>query len=150
MGFSTCRQQYQLLWESRLGFARLAVEHGYPIVPFARVGAEEMYEIVADDNTQLLGQLKGAVEKLTKMPMPPMTRGLAGTPIPNPQRLYFWFGEPLQTKSLQGHHENERVVRAVRNKTKQRVEEGIAFLLAEREADPDRGLATRLLGRAAT
>ena len=41
-------QKYRLLWKERLGFARLAIEFGYPIVPFSAVGAEEMYDIVAD------------------------------------------------------------------------------------------------------
>ena len=31
-------QQYQLLWREPIGFARLAIEHAYPIVPFARWG----------------------------------------------------------------------------------------------------------------
>ena len=31
-----------------MGFARLAVQHGYTIVPFAAVGAEETVDIVMD------------------------------------------------------------------------------------------------------
>jgi hypothetical protein len=30
-------QDYKLLWKERLGFARMAIEFGYPIVPFAAV-----------------------------------------------------------------------------------------------------------------
>src|SRR5664279_5318696 len=43
-------QKYQLLWKERVGFARLAIEFGYPIVPFAAVGAEEMFDIVIDES----------------------------------------------------------------------------------------------------
>ena len=50
-------QKYQLLWKVRLGFARLAIEFGYPIVPFAAVGAEEMLEVVADSHTPVVAQV---------------------------------------------------------------------------------------------
>jgi len=43
-------EAYQLLWKQRTGFVRMAVEHGYPIVPFASVGAEECYSIHLDAN----------------------------------------------------------------------------------------------------
>jgi 1-acyl-sn-glycerol-3-phosphate acyltransferase len=41
-------QQYQLLWRERIGFARLAIKHGYPIVPFAAVGADDMFDVIID------------------------------------------------------------------------------------------------------
>ena len=44
-------QQYQLLCRERIGFARLAIEHGYPIVPFAAAGAEDMLDVIADVDT---------------------------------------------------------------------------------------------------
>jgi 1-acyl-sn-glycerol-3-phosphate acyltransferase len=31
-------QQHRLLWRERIGFARLAIEHRYPVVPFPAVG----------------------------------------------------------------------------------------------------------------
>jgi 1-acyl-sn-glycerol-3-phosphate acyltransferase len=40
-------QQYQLLWE-RIGFARLAIEQGYPIVPFAAIGADDMLDVIVE------------------------------------------------------------------------------------------------------
>lgn len=48
-------QQYQLQWRERIGFARLAIEHGYPIVPFAAVGADEMLDVIVDQNTPIYG-----------------------------------------------------------------------------------------------
>ena len=50
-------QEYQLLWRERIGFARLAIEHGYPIVPFAAVGADDMLDVIIDQNTPIYGQL---------------------------------------------------------------------------------------------
>ena len=31
-------EQYQLIWKERTGFARMAMQHGYDIVPFAAIG----------------------------------------------------------------------------------------------------------------
>jgi 1-acyl-sn-glycerol-3-phosphate acyltransferase len=42
--------KYPLLWKEHLGFARLAIKHGYPIVPCASVGMEDMIDIVANIN----------------------------------------------------------------------------------------------------
>ena len=50
-------QQYQLLWRERIGFARLAIEHRYPIVPFAAVGVDDMLDVIVDQNTPIYGQL---------------------------------------------------------------------------------------------
>ena len=47
-------EKYALIGE-RTGFARLAIECGYPIVPFSAVGAEDVYDIVLDaEDTTLL------------------------------------------------------------------------------------------------
>ena len=48
-------QQYQLLWGQRMGFARLAFEHGYPIVPCAAVGADDMLDVIVDQTTPCTG-----------------------------------------------------------------------------------------------
>jgi 1-acyl-sn-glycerol-3-phosphate acyltransferase len=47
-------EQYKLIWKERMGFARLAIQHGYMIVPFAAVGAEEAVDIVLDGDSPLL------------------------------------------------------------------------------------------------
>lgn len=41
-------ERYRLIWKERIGFARLAIQYGVPIVPFASVGVEDMFEIVVD------------------------------------------------------------------------------------------------------
>jgi 1-acyl-sn-glycerol-3-phosphate acyltransferase len=102
-------EKYQLIWKERLGFARLAIAHGYQITPFAAV-----------------------------------VRGIGPTMLPRPQRLYFWFGEPVATAPYGGASDDDGAARAVRDEVKAAVEGGIAFLLAEREDDPQRGLIARL------
>lgn len=130
-------EKYKLIWEQRIGFARLAIEHGYPIVPFAAVGAEEMLDVVIDEDNPVFARLSQAVQKLTGWPLQPIVRGLGPTPFPRPQHLYFWFGAPIETAHLAARPE-ERAARAVRGEVERAVEEGIAFLLEERALDGDR------------
>jgi 1-acyl-sn-glycerol-3-phosphate acyltransferase len=139
-------QSYQLLWRDRMGFARLAIEHGYPIVPVAAVGAEDMLNVVADVQTPVYGQFARLTKKVTGFPAPPIVRGLGLTPIPRPERLYFWFGEPIDTTRFAGQAE-DAAARSARDQTKQAVLAGIQFLRDERDKDPDRDLAKRLLRR---
>ncbi len=132
-------EKYQLMWKERLGFAKLAIAHDYPIVPFASVGAEEMYDIVLDDNHALYGRFTDLVKKNFGVPLTPIVRGVGPTMLPRPEKLYFWFGEPVRTGG--------REPADVRDEVKAAVEYGIEFLHDERDADPDRGLRKRLLGR---
>lgn len=41
-------EPYTLFWKERTGFARMAIQHGYSIVPVASVGLEEMIHIACD------------------------------------------------------------------------------------------------------
>src|SRR5271166_2586950 len=139
-------EKYQLMWKERIGFARLAIEHGYPIVPFAAVGAEEMLDIVVDENNTAYAHFTDLVKRFTGWPMQPLVHGVGPTLLPHPERLYFWFGEPIDASRFAGRHDDE-AARTVRNEVKRAVEDGIDFLLDEREADPRRPLRKRLLSR---
>lgn len=141
-------QQYQLLWRERIGFARLALEQGYPIVPAAAVGAEEMLDVLVDRSTPIYGQFAAFYEKLMGFPTPPIVRGVGPTPIPRPERLYFWFGEPIDTGSLGGRDDDTAAARALRDQVKRAILLGIQFLRDERDQDSDRGLLRRLTGGA--
>jgi 1-acyl-sn-glycerol-3-phosphate acyltransferase len=141
-------EKYRLIWKERLGFARLAIEHGYPIVPFAAVGAEEMLDVVADDTTLVYRRFAALVEKVAGWPAQPVVRGVGLTPIPRPERLYFWFGDPIDTRRFGGRHDDDAAARTLRDEVRAAVEQGIEFLLEEREHDPDRGLVRRVLRRA--
>jgi 1-acyl-sn-glycerol-3-phosphate acyltransferase len=140
-------QQYQLLWGERMGFALLAIESGYPIVPFAAVGADDMFDVIVDQRTPLYGQLALAYEKVMGFPTPPVVRGVGVTGIPRPERLYFWFGERIDTTGYAGQ-DDDTAAREVRDEVKRSVLAGIQFLRDERDRDPDRDLAKRLLQRA--
>jgi 1-acyl-sn-glycerol-3-phosphate acyltransferase len=140
-------ERYTLIWKERMGFARLAIEHGYTIVPFAAVGAEEAVDIVLDGDNPLLAPTRLFAEKIlgSKDAMP-IKRGIGITPFPRPERQYYWFGEPISTEAVQGQQADDAVVGTVRDRTKKAVEQGMEFLLTERENDPNRSVVKRLLG----
>jgi 1-acyl-sn-glycerol-3-phosphate acyltransferase/ketosteroid isomerase-like protein len=137
-------QDYKLIWKERLGFARLAIESGYPIVPFAAVGAEEMFHVVVDREMPVAAQLSALMRRLVGLPLPPIPRGIGPTVFPRPERLYFWFGQPVDTSRYGGGAADDAAARAVRDEVRGEVETGIQILLAERERDPHRRLLTRL------
>ncbi|HEX4362469.1 MAG TPA: lysophospholipid acyltransferase family protein [Pseudonocardia sp.] len=131
-------EKYQLLWKQRMGFARLAIEAGCPIVPFAAVGAEESYDILLDADSPVFAPLRGLIDLAGGRGelIPPLVRGIGPTPLPRPQRFYFAFGEPIDTRPwAEG---GEPGVAELRDHVRAAVEERITFLLAEREAAPDR------------
>ncbi|HUJ34858.1 MAG TPA: lysophospholipid acyltransferase family protein [Solirubrobacteraceae bacterium] len=138
-------QEYRLLWKERVGFARLAIEFGYPIVPFAGVGVEEMFDIVADERTPGLAQLNPIVRRLVGLPLPPIAHGIGPTLIPRPERLYFWFGDPIDTVRFDGRADDDDAARRLRDEVRGAVRSGIEFLLAERAAAPRRGVIRRTL-----
>jgi 1-acyl-sn-glycerol-3-phosphate acyltransferase len=138
-------ERYELIWKQRMGFARLAIEAGCPVIPFGAVGAEETYDIVADADSAVMAPMRAAFERLTGRAdiLWPLARGFAGTPLPKPERFYFAFGEPIDTARYAQRHEDGRAVRGLRDRTKRAVEDCVEFLLEERKRDPDRNVAVR-------
>ena len=140
-------QQYQLLWRERMGFARLAIEQGYPIVPVAAVGADDMLDVIIDQTTPGYGQLALAYERVMGFPTPPVVRGVGLSTFPRPERLYFWLGEPIDTTRFAGQ-KDDAAASTIRDETKLAILTGIQFLRDERDRDPDRDLVRRLFRRA--
>ena len=86
------------------------MEHGYRIIPFAAVGAEDCYDILIDSNdimgsglvkwlktTALGSKFIGDGEQIF-----PLSRGLGLSMIPRPERFYYSFGEPIETAQYEG------------------------------------------------
>jgi 1-acyl-sn-glycerol-3-phosphate acyltransferase len=149
-------EQYQLIWKERIGFARLAIQHGVPIVPFASVGVEDMFEIVADADDILRSPVGGLLRalRITEQPwfrhgeiIPPIARGKGFGPLPRLERQYFLFGEPIETKRFAGMHESRETCFALRKEVQGAIESRIAQLRRVREADPERYPIQRLLHR---
>lgn len=143
------REAYHLIWKQRMGFARMAIEAGCPVVPFGAVGAEESYEILIDADSPFLAPIRTVVERLGgRWELAwPIARGMGPTLLPRPERFYFAFGEPIASTPWAGRAEDERALRAVRDLTRRGVLERIAFLQEHRERDPDRDLLSRVRGK---
>jgi 1-acyl-sn-glycerol-3-phosphate acyltransferase len=137
---------YKLKWENRMGFARLAIRHGVPIVPFASVGVEDAFDIVLDGDEILertpLGQVFDRFG-LRRNVMWPIVKGLGPTPLPRPERLYFDLRPVIDTARFGGDASDENAT-LLRDEVKGAIEQGIADMIAFRETDPNRGLRSRL------
>lgn len=139
-------ERYRLIWKQRMGFARLAIEAGCPVVPFGAVGGEETYQIIVDADSPVMAPVRAMFERLGGRSelLFPLASGFAGTPLPRPQRFYFAFGEPIDTRPYRGNHEDERGIRRLRDTVRVAVEDRIQFLSDQRENDPERDLLPRL------
>ncbi|OBK50440.1 lysophospholipid acyltransferase family protein [Mycobacterium kubicae] len=134
-------EEYRLNWRGRSGFARIAVENEYPIVPVGLVGGDDVYKSLVTRDS-ILGRLSRTITtRLTgdaDMAMPLM-RGVGPTFIPRPQRMYLHFGAPIDT-SQPSDVSTEDWVESVRATTQQSLEAILADLLAVRADDPFREL----------
>ena len=151
-------EKYRLVWKERVGFARLAIQHRVPIVPFASVGVEDMFEIVLDAEDILgspVGDLLRAL-RISEQPwfrqgeiIPPLARGTGPAGLPRLERQYFLFGEPIGTEAYADRHGDRDACFALRSEVQDAIERGIAQLREVREADPERYPVQRLLRRIA-
>lgn len=150
-------EDYQIFWRDSPDFVRLAAKCNALIVPFAAVGADDAYDIIMDTDEILrspfLGPLaKGLIARVDPSLDPqesvlPLTR-LPGTglpapfPVPNLQRLYFKFCEPIDTSGLDaGDREG---VQAAYEAVRGAVTQGMDELLVELRNDEDREVGARL------
>lgn len=136
-------ERYQLIWKNRLGFALMAIEGRYPVIPFASLGIEDALDIVLDTDNPLMAPARVFTRKLLNAELMPIVRGIGLTPIPRPERLYFWFGEPISTLEYGGVTDEDNA-RELRARTAASIEGALDFLSDQREKDPERSLVKRL------
>jgi 1-acyl-sn-glycerol-3-phosphate acyltransferase len=133
-------EKYQLIWKKRTGFARLAIEHGYDIIPFASVGADDCFDIVIDANDIQQNATARKVLKAFKLNdklrggdiLPPIPVGVGYLPIPKPQRFYFSFGERISTLNVE---DDEQGIWDIREQVAQSIEDQISELKKYRSTD---------------
>ena len=134
-------EEYQLNWRGRSGFARIAVENDYPIVPVGLVGGDDVYKsLVTRDSA--LGRLSTTIStRLSGEPdmAMPLMRGVGPTFIPRPQRMYLQFGAPIAT-TKPSRISAEKWVAQIREQTQQELEAILVNLLTIRAGDPFREL----------
>jgi 1-acyl-sn-glycerol-3-phosphate acyltransferase len=137
-------ERYHLIWKNRTGFAAMAIKHGYPIVPFAAVGAEECYDILVDSDEMRHSALGPVLEWLTPRPdeLPPVVAGIG--PLPRPQRFYFRFAAPIETRRWAKRSGNQTACLELRAEVAHAIERGIQASRREQRRDPDATLAARL------
>ncbi len=142
-------EPYHLIWKNRTGFAALAIAHHYPIVPVAAVGAEECYDILVDSDEMRDSPLGPVLERLTTRAdeLPPLVAGIG--PLPRPQRFYFRFGAPIETRQWAGRAHKQTACLELRAEVAHAIERGIKALKRVRHRDPEATLITRLMHRLA-
>ena len=144
-------EAHQLIWKKRMGFARMAIQHGYQIIPFASKGADNVYSILLDGKDVMaspLGRLFD-VTGFTKIlrggdMIPPIVRGVGPTLLPRPERLYFSFGEPIETKRFGGNYEDKDALVTLRKEVEDALLTQIKILLFILDQDKDHSFWRRL------
>ena len=145
----------RLTWKNRTGFARMAIEHGYDIIPFASVGCDESYTILFDGDDF---QNSRAGRWLLKRPrlnnllrggdtFMPLVRGLGPTLLPRPEPFWFMIGKPIPTGEYAGREDDRDALWDLRNKAAASIETMIGELKQRRAAEELPGWRRRLLGR---
>lgn len=134
-------EQYQLIWKERTGFARMAMQHGYDIVPFAAIGADDAFDIHYDANDfqqSSAGQWlekTGISEKYLRGgdAFVPITSGLGL--LPRPEKFYFSFGERISTTALIDEADDKSSQWQVREQVAASIYDLMDDLFAIREKD---------------
>ena len=148
-------EQHRLEWKTRTGFARMAMEHGYPIIPVASVGADDTYDIhydAYDFKASKLGQRILENKSLNKLLrngdlFMPLSTGLGFTPLPRPERFYFAFGKPIETAHLAALADDKEAQWKLRKQVMESLEGEIENLKTIRYKDRDMGFIRKMFAR---
>lgn len=142
-------EEHTLRWQGRAGFARLAVENGYSIVPAGLVGGDDVYRSLTTRDGRWGRFSQSLTEKLSgrsDMAMP-LIRGIGLTMIPRPQRMYLRFGPPVDV-AKPARVPADKWVATVKQRTQDALEKILGELLELRTGDPYRELNPLARGRA--
>ncbi|WP_197283703.1 lysophospholipid acyltransferase family protein [Mycobacterium sp. Marseille-P9652] len=134
-------EEYTLRWQGREGFARLAAENDYPIVPVGLVGGDDVYRSWTTRDSAY-GRLSEALgRRLNGRPdmAMPLLRGIGPTLIPRPRRMYLRFGAPIDSTAPASAGAQDWVT-GLKDRTQRAVEGLLADLMRVRETDPYREL----------
>lgn len=134
-------EENTLNWRGRAGFARIAAEHDYPIVPAGLIGGDDVYRsFTTRDGAwgRLSAALSSHMAGKPDMAMP-LVRGIGPTMIPRPQRMYLRFAEPIDSTRPAGVAADDWA-ETLKTRTQESLEAVLAQLLQIRAADPYRQL----------
>ena len=134
-------EEYQLQWQGRSGFARLAIAHDYPIIPVGLVGGDDVFHSLVARNSAWERMTRNVGERLHGLSGVgvPVMRGLGPTLVPRPQRMYLRFGQPILTVRP-ARAKVDRWEAVVKQRTQDELEIILADLQGLRQNDPFRNL----------
>ena len=142
------------LWQPDVGFAAMAVRHRYRIIPFVSRGADQAYQTMLDGRDIMRSPVGRALRatRLAKVVrpedwFPPIMRGIGPTLIPRPQRLYFAFGDPVETAPYLGKENSPSGLTALRREVEGSLLKQLKLLLFVMERDKEPSLWRRVLCR---
>ncbi len=95
------RERYQVRWEDRRGFVRLALRTGAPLVLCGCPAADDIFTVRASRVTDF-------VYRKLKAPLP-VFRGLGPTLIPRPVQLTYYVAPPIEMPHYEPEREQEQV-----------------------------------------
>ncbi len=133
-------EEYQLIWKERYGFVKMAIENGYPIIPIAGLGGDDLYDIVLDKHDimdSFIGKFlkdTGIADKYLKggENIPPIVSGLGGTFLPKPKKIYYHFGKHINTKEYEGEASDE-ILEKVRIEVELAIYKGMLEMIEYRQ-----------------
>lgn len=132
-------EEHRLVWKQRTGFARMAIAHGYDIIPFASAGCDFTYDVLFDGDAFKQSRIGKRILKSNRVNkflrdgdlFMPLSRGVGPTLVPKPEPLWFQIGEPIPTERWAGRSADKEACWELREE----VASSIHGMLAELEQD---------------
>ena len=106
--FKSSRERYRLLWRRRMGFVRLAIKTGSPIVPSVCIGIDEAYHVLFEG-------YKLSERVFGKGVFLPLSLPLGLGPLPFPVKLTHYVGEPIRFRYKPGDEDDPKRLPACTN-----------------------------------
>lgn len=131
-------EAHKLIWKERTGFARMAIEHQYHIIPFAARGGDDAFDIHLDAGDFIRSPLGRMLDKVGILrgalrggdAVPPIATGIGLTPFPKRVPFSFAFGKPMSTRSFKGRYDEKAALLTLRAKVEAEVDRLQAALAA--------------------
>lgn len=112
-------QRYQIRWDRRYGFVKLAMSTGAPIVLAACPKADDLYDVYPSHVTKW-------AYKTFKVPVF-LARGIGPTPLPRPIKLVHFLSEPIQPPPMpETKEEQDAVAKELHGKLVKRMKDLIS------------------------